>query len=182
MPISPGRQCHGREPPRLTDRLPGPKSQEIQVNKISASLCFVALAMAPIASATAQQIVKAGSLVLAGYQATCGPVQTVIIPFNDIAAARSGRIYLNPKVMTLPRAQQMFWYTHECAHFIFGGGEARADCWSVQQGRIQGWLTAAEFSNLARSMRAHPGDATHVGGHRRVAAMQRCYEGTRRPG
>lgn len=142
------------------------------------SLGIATMLVLPVSSASAQQIVKAGSLILAGYRATCGPVQTVVMPMRDIAAAQNGRIFLHPSVLSLPRAQQMFWYTHECAHFIFGKGEARADCWSVQQGRIQGWLSPTEFNTLAGSMRAHPGDATHVNGPRRVAAMRRCYNGS----
>lgn len=140
-------------------------------------LVMAATVVLPTTSASAQNIVKAGSLTLSGYRATCGPVQTVVMRMQDIAAAQNGRIFLNPAVMSLPRAQQMFWYTHECAHFIFGNGEARADCWSVQQGRIQGWLSPTEFNALATSMRAHPGDATHVRGPKRVAAMRRCYNG-----
>lgn len=153
-----------------------PDLKEGQSRQIAIGLGIAALLVVPLSSVSAQKIVYAGSLLLAGYRATCGPVQAVVAPMRDIAAAQNGRIYLNPALLSLPRAQQMFWYTHECAHFIFGKGEARADCWAVQQGRIQGWLSPTEFQVLVRSMRAHPGDATHVAGPRRVAAMRRCYD------
>lgn len=127
------------------------------------------------APAQAQQVVLPGSLLLSGYRATCGPVATVIQPINDIALAFGGRIFLHPRLFGLPRAQQLFWYTHECAHQIFGPSESKADCWSVQQGKIQGWLTPDELSKLDRSMRDLPGDASHLTGRDRIAYIDRCY-------
>ncbi|TXC70707.1 hypothetical protein FSB78_06980 [Sphingomonas ginsenosidivorax] len=141
--------------------------------------CLVAAAASLLAlvpqPAAAQRLILPGALLLAGYRATCGPVDTMIQPINDIAAAYTGRIILHPRVLNLPRAQQLFWYTHECAHQIFGPGEAAADCWAVQQGKIQGWLTSAELSALGASMRAFPGDANHADGPSRLAAMNSCY-------
>jgi len=99
----------------------------------------------------------------------------MIQPINDIAAAYKGRIILHPRVLDLPRAQQLFWYTHECAHQIFGPGEAAADCWAVQQGKIQGWLTRDELAKLAVTMRYYPGDATHTDGAARIVAMDACF-------
>ena len=125
--------------------------------------------------ASAQQLILPGALLLAGYRATCGPVDTVIQPINDIAAAYKGRIVLHPRVLNLPRAQQLFWYTHECAHQIFGPGEATADCWAVQQGKIQGWLSRKELIALGISMRQFPGDADHANGRSRVTYMDKCY-------
>ncbi|MDM7955216.1 hypothetical protein [Blastomonas sp.] len=141
-------------------------------------LYLAALLCLPVTAAPAQEIVNAGDLTLAGYRASCGPVQTVLMKMYDIAEARDGRIFLNLRLLERPRAQQMFWYTHECAHHIFGAGEARADCWSVQQGRVQGWLTLAEFDALSKGMYVHPGDATHAAGPARVAAMRACYTRT----
>ena len=125
--------------------------------------------------APAQRLILPGALLLAGYRATCGPVDTMIQPINDIAAAYKGRIVLHPRVLDLPRAQQLFWYTHECAHQIFGPGEAAADCWAVQQGRIQGWLTRKELTALGVSMRQFPGDADHADGRARLVYMNTCY-------
>ena len=125
--------------------------------------------------APAQRLILPGALLLAGHRATCGPVDTMIPPIDDIAAAYKGRIILHPRVLNLPRAQQLFWYTHECAHQIFGPGEAAADCWAVQQGRIQGWLSPDELAKLGATMRAFPGDATHMDGRGRLIGMQKCY-------
>ncbi|PZO74785.1 MAG: hypothetical protein DI640_05815 [Sphingomonas taxi] len=99
----------------------------------------------------------------------------MIQPINDIAAAYRGRIYLHPRVLDLPRAQQLFWYTHECAHQIFGPGEAAADCWAVQQGKIQGWLSRVELTRLSGSMRQFPRDASHEDGAARIAHMEKCF-------
>lgn len=125
--------------------------------------------------APAQTLILPGALLLAGYRATCGPVDTMIQPINDIAAAYKGRIILHPRVLDLPRAQQLFWYTHECAHQVFGPGEAAADCWAVQQGKIQGWLSRAELTALGLSMRQFPGDADHADGPSRLVYMNKCY-------
>lgn len=132
------------------------------------------LALVPQPSA-AQRLILPCALLLAGYRATCGPVDTMIQPIDDIAAAYKGRIILHPRVLDLPRAQQLFWYTHECAHQIFGPGEAAADCWAVQQGKIQGWLSRDELTRLDRTMQQFPGDATHDGGPARIAYMEKCY-------
>ena len=137
--------------------------------------CFLMSASLPFHAASAQQVVLAGDPTLSGYQATCGPVQTVMMAMADIAAAQHGRIYLNPALLDRPRAEQMFWYTHECGHFIFGAGEMRADCWAVEQGRIQGWMSPDDFETLSASMRRHPGDRAHPAGPQRVAAMAACY-------
>lgn len=146
----------------------------IMLKTIFASLAAAAMAIVPH-PAQAQRLILPGALLLAGYRATCGPVDTVIEQINDIAAASRGRIYLHPRVLDLPRAQQLFWYTHECAHQIFGTGEAAADCWAVQQGRTQGWLSRDELGNLTRSMRGFARDATHQDGPTRALAMEHCY-------
>ena len=125
--------------------------------------------------AAAQRLILPGALLLAGYRATCGPVDTMIQPIDDIAAAYKGRIILHPRVLNLPRAQQLFWYTHECAHQIFGPGEAAADCWSVQQGKIQGWLSRDELTKLDRTMQQFPGDASHESGPARIDYMEKCF-------
>jgi hypothetical protein len=146
------------------------------MKRIARATCLITLSWLWIASANAQVRVAPGQLTLAGYRATCGPVDTLITRIGDIAAASRGRIYLNPAMLSLPRAQQLFWYMHECAHQIFGLGEPRADCWSVEQGRIQGWLSPSEFERLAEIMSARMGDATHADGPERVASMRTCFE------
>ena len=125
--------------------------------------------------APAQRLILPGALLLAGYRATCGPVDTMIKPIDDIAAAYKGRIVLHPRVLNLPQAQQLFWYTHECAHQIFGPNEAAADCWAVQQGKIQGWLSRPDLIALNTSMRALPGDGAHASGRDRSVYMDKCY-------
>ncbi|WP_380779681.1 hypothetical protein [Sphingomonas sp. R86520] len=125
--------------------------------------------------ATAQRLILPGALLLAGYRATCGPVDTMIQPIDDIAAAYKGRIILHPRVLDLPRAQQLFWYTHECAHQIFGPGEAAADCWAIQQGKLQGWLSREELDKLNTSIQQFPGDASHASGPARIASMEKCF-------
>lgn len=124
----------------------------------------------------AQQMIAPGALQLSGYWATCGPVQTQVLQIADIAASTGGRIILNPSVFGLPRSQQLFWYTHECAHQIFGPSETVADCWAVEQGRIQGWLNRSEFAVLEASVQRFRGDATHANGPARAAHLRQCFD------
>jgi hypothetical protein len=126
-------------------------------------------------AALAQQRILPGGLILSGYWATCGPIETEVLKINDIAASSGGRIILNPSLFALPRSQQLFWYTHECGHQIFGPSEAVADCWSVEQGRIQGWLNRSEFEQLATVIGRFRGDATHGDGPERAAHLRLCY-------
>jgi hypothetical protein len=141
---------------------------------ILAAMAASLLAFTP-QPAAAQRLILPGALLLAGYRATCGPVDTMIQPIDDIAAAYKGRIILHPRVLDLPRAQQLFWYTHECAHQIFGPGEAAADCWAIQQGKIQGWLSREDLDKLGNSMRQFPGDASHASGPARIVYMEKCF-------
>lgn len=140
-----------------------------------ASALSLSLALLLSLPAAAQQRVRSGSLHLAGFRATCGAVETDVMHFNDIAASTGNLIILNPRLFRMPRAQQMFWYTHECGHQIFGPNEAVADCWSVQQGWRQGWLSLREFEQLAVMMSSLPGDAEHLSGPVRAAHMRQCY-------
>ena len=75
----------------------------------------------------------------------------------------------------MPGAQQMFWYTHECGHQMFGPSEPDADCYATRQGRQQGWLNVAEFRILEALVHRLPGDASHVSGPVRAAYMRLCY-------
>ena len=145
------------------------------MSNILSRFVILAIALSLSLPATAQQRVRSGSLRLAGFSASCGPVPTDIMHFGDIAASSGNRIIINPRLFTMPRAQQMFWYTHECGHQILGPSEPDADCWSIQQGRQQGWLNAEELGVLEALVHRLPGDATHVSGPVRAAHMRQCY-------
>jgi hypothetical protein len=141
-------------------------------------ICYffaIFLAIVPSVAFAQQRTLNAGALFLSGYQATCGPIQTVVSPINDIAESWGGWIYVSPRLFGLPRAQQIFWYTHECGHQIFGSSEVVADCWAVQQGKVQGWLDAIDLKYLLDMVRRLAGDATHAAGQVRAENMQRCY-------
>ena len=145
---------------------------------ILSTLTALAIALSIAAPVAAQQQrVAAGELRLAGYAASCGPIETSVMHFDDIAASAGSLIYLNPRLFAMPRAQQMFWYMHECGHQMFGPSERAADCWSVRQGRQQGWLTFREFERLESIIGSLPGDAAHASGPVRAAFMRQCYAG-----
>lgn len=145
-------------------------SKKIQV--MLGAICCLALAQPAFAQ---QRALPAGALFLSGYQATCGPVETVVSPIHDIAESWGSWIFISPRLFLLPRAQQLFWYTHECAHHIFGPSETVADCWAVRQGKIQGWLDPGELKHLLEIVRGLPGDAAHAGGQVRAESLRRCY-------
>lgn len=154
--------------PRLLPRAAGMR------RALLACATLIGVALLPQV-ALAQQRVGAGGLKLDGFWATCGPVQTEIRNMTDIAASSGGRIILNPLLFSYPRAQQIFWYTHECGHQIFGASETTADCWAAEQGRIQGWLDSAEFEKLLKLINLLPGDAAHAAGPTRAGRLRRCF-------
>ena len=65
---------------------------------------------------------------------------------NDIGRSRPGvppTIEMNTALLSqLPRALQLFWYGHECAHHVLGHtvgnlsfrSESDSDCWAIQAG------------------------------------------------
>lgn len=118
---------------------------------------------------------------------------------NDVGRARPGMpptIEMNPAVLgQLPRTMQLFWYGHECAHHALGhtiGGlslasESAADCWAVQTGRRQGFLSRADIESFVPYLYGNPGSPWgHLPGPQRIAQLMSCYEsgrsgGERRP-
>lgn len=147
------------------------------MSNIPYRIAILVIALSLSLPVAAQQRIRSGTLRLAGFSASCGPIETDVMHFSDIAASSGNRIIINPRLFTMPRAQQMFWYTHECGHQIFGPSEPDADCWAIQQGRQQGWLNVSEMRQLETLIDRLPGDATHVSGPVRAAHMRQCYGG-----
>lgn len=140
--------------------------------------------------------------VIAGVQVHCRsagtgqPVAFVPNPYlNDIGRSRPGfppTIELNPVLLAqLPRALQLFWYGHECAHHVLGHtignfgprSEADADCWAVKTGRDQGLFDRNDVTAFGPYFLSNPGSPWgHLPGPARTANFLLCFDDSDRQG
>jgi hypothetical protein len=124
------------------------------------------------------KIVPAGQLEIDGQVLVCGRRPTVINnQLDDYAAAFPGFLILNLKLLAkLSSTQVKLWiYSHECGHQFRGPDEETADCFAVQRGRRQQWLTSEGLEQVCRFIGPAKGDSMHFQGTERCAAMRRCY-------
>jgi hypothetical protein len=123
------------------------------------------------------RIVAAGELVLDGRKVSCGRRPTVLHNrLDDYGAAYQGFVILNPKLLEgVSTAVKLWTYAHECGHQFRGPDEELADCFAVQRGRLEGWLTPRGLEEVCRFIaRAKPSSA-HFAGPRRCQEMRLCY-------
>jgi len=130
-----------------------------------------------IKHAYSQQVLQnlGHSPIIAGIRVGCSGAVTVVAYVNDIAYAKPGVIYLNPKFFDLPGYVQLYIYAHECGHQMVGSNESAADCWAVKTGRNQGWLPPEGMDQVCRFTFPSSGDWTHMPGPQRCAQMVACY-------
>jgi hypothetical protein len=123
------------------------------------------------------RIVPAGELVLDGYRMTCGRRPTVLHDgLDDYGAAFDGFIILNPRLLAkVPTPVKLWIYSHECGHQFRGPDEQLADCFAVQRGRRQGWLTPEGLEAVCRFMAPAKESSVHFSGVERCRAMRACY-------
>jgi hypothetical protein len=123
------------------------------------------------------RIVPAGALKLDGDRVMCGHRPTVLDnTLDDYAAAYPGFLIVNPKLMNKVSTPVKKWiYSHECAHQFRGPDEETADCFAVQRGRRQGWLTEAGLEEVCAFIKPAKGDLMHLSGSHRCEAMRRCF-------
>jgi hypothetical protein len=135
----------------------------------------------PLEAAPEDRLVAAGKLRLAGRAMSCGRTPTLVShTFWDYGGATRGRIILNPrKLATLPPAVRLYVYAHECGHQIYGASEPRADCYAVERGRREGWLTLKGVGQICEFLKGFPGDYVHPPGPERCAAMITCFGKTK---
>jgi hypothetical protein len=95
------------------------------------------------------KIIPPGQLRLDGRRMTCGQRPTVIDDqLDDYGAAYPGFLILNSKLLSrIPTSVKQWIYAHECGHQFRGPDEETADCFAVQRGRRQGWLTPEGYSD-----------------------------------
>ena len=107
----------------------------------------------------------------------CGRRPTVLDEkLDDYGAAYPGFLILNPKLLAKVSTTVKLWiHAHECGHQFRGPDEETADCFAVQRGRRQGWLTPEGLEEVCRFIAPAKGDSMHFSGSHRCEAMRRCY-------
>jgi hypothetical protein len=123
------------------------------------------------------QLVPAGQLKLDGRKMTCGQRPTVMdSQLDDYGAAYPGFLILNPKLLAKVSTPVKLWiHAHECGHQFRGPDEETADCFAVQRGRRQGWLTPEGLEEVCRFISPAKGDSMHFSGSHRCETMRKCY-------
>jgi hypothetical protein len=123
------------------------------------------------------KIVAAGELKLDGAKMVCGQRPTVLDgQLDDYGAAYPGFLIINPKLITKVATPVKLWiYAHECGHQFRGPDEETADCFAVQRGRRQGWLSPEGLEEVCRFIAPAKGDSMHFSGSHRCESMRRCY-------
>jgi len=100
----------------------------------------------------------------------------VDLPNLGIAVPQARLLVLNPSRMRrFNDAVQLFVFHHECGHHHVGGSETAADCWAVERGIRDGWLTAANMGEVCHSFGNTPETPTHPSSRRRCANLDRCF-------
>jgi hypothetical protein len=123
------------------------------------------------------RIVPSGDLRLDGRKVLCGQRPTVLDNrLDDYGAAYPGFLILNPRLMNKVSTPVKLWiYAHECGHQFRGPDEETADCFAVQRGRRQGWLTETGLDEVCQFISPAKGDSMHFSGGHRCEQMRKCY-------
>ena len=123
------------------------------------------------------RIVPPGKLMLDKQTVLCGHRPTVLDPqLDDYGAAYPGFLILNPKLMAkLSKPVKLWVFAHECGHQFRGPDEETADCFAVQRGRREGWLTPEGLEEVCRFISPAKGDMMHYSGSNRCNYMRQCY-------
>ncbi len=120
------------------------------------------------------KMVPAGELAIDGRKVICGKRPTVLDnKLDDYGAAYPGFLILNPKLLAKVSTPVKLWiHAHECGHQYRGPDEETADCFAVQRGRRQGWLTPEGLEEVCNFISPAKGDSMHFSGSHRCEAMR----------
>jgi hypothetical protein len=72
-------------------------------------------------------------------------------------------------------AVKLWIHAHECGHQFRGPDEETADCFAVQRGRREGWLTPQGLDEVCAFMSSAKASDMHLVGPKRCEAMKACY-------
>jgi hypothetical protein len=131
-------------------------------------------------------LVPAGQYVLAGRHMNCAGRPTILDPgLNDYAAAYPKFIIVNSPLLDKAATPVKLWtYEHECGHVLHGWNlerganqtdTAKADCYGIEKGRREGWLTPKGLDQICAFIKPGQPDLMHRSGSERCAAMRACY-------
>ena len=123
------------------------------------------------------RIVPAGQLTLDNRRLYCGQRPTVLdSQLDDYGAAYPGFLILNPRLLARVSTPVKLWiHAHECAHQFRGPDEETADCFAVQRGRREGWLTPEGLEEVCQFIAPARSTSMHLSGSHRCQAMRQCY-------
>jgi len=138
-------------------------------------------AMMPVALAglaASASPVLAGTAVIGGMKLSCHAAQVVVsnqVPGPGFAVP--GLLMFGPRFLhAYPPLVQRLVFLHECGHQYVGADESAADCYAVEAGKRQGWLTLAGLSQACKALWHTQGDGAHLAGPERCAALRQCYD------
>lgn len=123
-------------------------------------------------------VLAPGEFTIDGHKQICGTRPTVIDnKLDDYGAAYPGFLIMNPRLLNRVSTPVKRWiYAHECGHQFRGPDEETADCFAVQRGRRQGWLTREGLNEVCAFISPAKGDAMHFAGSYRCEYMRKCYD------
>jgi len=124
------------------------------------------------------KIVPAGQLTIDGQRNLCGQRPTVLDEnLDDYAAAYPGFIILNPKLIAKVSTPVKLWiYSHSCGYQFRGPDPRIADCFAIERGRRQGWLTLSGLDEVCAFISPARGDNVHLPGPERCKLMRKCFD------
>ena len=120
---------------------------------------------------------SAGNAVIGGMKLSCSAAKVVVsnaVPGPGFAV--DGIIMFGPKFLrAYPPAVQRLVFLHECGHQYVGVDESAADCWAVERGKRQGWLTRVGLNQACKALWHTQADGVHLAGPERCQALQQCF-------
>ena len=123
------------------------------------------------------ELLAPGEFKLDGRRQSCG--QRPVVTDNkldDYGAAYPGFLIMNPRLLDKVSTPVKQWiFAHECGHQFRGPDEETADCFAVQRGRRQGWLTPEGLEEVCTFISPAKGDRMHFSGRHRCEYMRKCY-------
>ncbi len=122
-------------------------------------------------------MVASGEFVLDGVKLYCGTRPTIVDnKLDDYGAAYPGFLIMNMRLLAKVSTPVKLWiYSHECGHQFRGPDEETADCFAVQRGRRQGWLSPGGVEEICQFISPAKGDSMHFSGSHRCEYMRQCF-------
>ena len=141
-----------------------------------------ALALAASTSSIAEpsaNVDRDGTVTIAGHKLRCENVRSKLdarLPNLGIAVPARSLLVMNPALLAKEtKTVRLFVFHHECGHHHVGASETKADCWAVERGVREGWLSKPGLGEICKSFGDTPETATHPSSFKRCVSLQRCF-------